>query len=584
MSVARGGAARKSPKSLDVARTWCVVLFVSAIVVSLGHAPSGARASVPPPATSAPATSAPVTPAPSATAAPTGTPDPTTLPPAGIAPTAKTLAQVLALYAAGEGKPIPAKTKRETDAITAYGETGTYVEAESGDDYVTTTRIGPTTFASGSYRGQAWRRDENGYTRLVGGVHRETEVSAQAFKGAVAGPGIDGVTLLGEVAKPVHAYVVQVAPPGGRLEWMFIDPATGDIVRTEVSYEGVRDVYTYGDFRKTAGVDVPWHEHYSDGRAEDEFDWKTTSLDLDARISPGELAIPPSRSLVRFPQGVTAADIPAVFDYGAVVVHVVIGGRGLDLELDSGSSDIVLDADVASQLGLKTFHTQGDTFSKTSESSSAIVPEMKIGPLTMDGVVVNCLPFFYNPDDEHKVVGLIGYDFLAGVVVKIDYVHHAVEAFDPTAFPKPAGETIDLPVKLDDQVPEVSAQLGEGDPGTFIIDTGSQFFLLFQSFADAHRNDLARVGYAYDGKVYYPKETAEGVGGFFSVQAMHARDFFIGGEGFADVSLDESSAFKTEDLAGLIGYPILQYFDVYLDYPDSTVMLQPNSVLTDMSK
>lgn len=492
---------------------------------------------------------------------------------------------MLALYRASAGNVVkPIAVSREVDAVSGQSDSGTETIVRSGNDFVTTFRLGRTSASFGSFHGVRWSHNENGYTRIVSGIHDESMLSARALADALKGTPADSVRLLGEVAKPVEAYVMEVHPQGGLLEWLFIDRASGRLVRKEDSGDGTRETYTYDDFRTTDGVVEPWHETYADGSPEDAFDWKTTSLDDAARLTPGELAIPPSRGPLTFPAAAGDIRLPAMFEDGAIIVHVTIGGRGLDLQLDSGASGVVIDADVASQLGLEKFDTQSDEQSTSHEVSSAIVSEIQIGPLSMHNVVVQCLPFFYNPDSEHKVVGLLGYDFFAGAVVKVDYVNDTVDAFDAASFKAPAGPIEKLPIKLDDQIPMIDAQLGSGDPGNFVIDTGAQSFIIFDDFAKQHSNDIAQIGYADGRKVYYPKEVAQGVGGFFFLQPIQARDFFIGEEGFQDVRLTQAANFVGEDIDGLVGYPILQFFDVYFDYADSTIFLQPNSILLNEMK
>ncbi|HYK52368.1 MAG TPA: hypothetical protein VEV38_02450, partial [Candidatus Eremiobacteraceae bacterium] len=156
------------------------------------------------------------------------TPDPSAQPPAGIIPTKATLAQVLASYDASTGtlsKGIT--TSREVDAISAYGESGTYTEIDSGDDYIETTQLGPTTTSSGAYHGREWRQNENGYTRVVSGIHEEEERSDAALTRAIKGENLGTVRLLGEIESPERAYIVEVNPSAGRHEWLFIDASTG---------------------------------------------------------------------------------------------------------------------------------------------------------------------------------------------------------------------------------------------------------------------------------------------------------------------------------------------------------------------
>ena len=517
--------------------------------------------------------------------APAATADPSLQPPSGIVPTKAALAQVLALYDASSGSlPKGVTTSREVDTIAAYGETGTYTELDSGDDFIETTRLGPTTTASGTYDGKQWRQNENGYTRSVSGVHEEEARSDQALSRAIKGENLASVRLLGEVAAPEHAYIVEVNPSAGRHEWLFIDTATGRLFRREESRLGHRIVWTYDDFRTTDGLTTPWHQHLFDGFAGNDVDWRTSQLSYGGLIAPSELAIPPTRSPLHFPAGVTHVRLPARIENGSIIVRLSINGRGLDFKLDSGTSGIALDAGVADQLGLKRYGESTHAVAGTFEAANTIVPEMRIGDLTLNDVSISALPFNYQQDHDTKIVGLLGYDFLAGAVIKVDYYNGTVDAYDPGSFVPPTGTVYPLSLKLDDAVPVVSASLGETGGNDFIIDTGSTLVVLFQGFAQKHAAELPALSYTIANKTYYPLVTAEGVGGLFELQPATVKHFVAGAslDDFRVYDIVDSVAdFQGEDQNGLIGYQFLRYFDVYFDYNDSLVLLQPNPHLAE---
>jgi len=511
------------------------------------------------------------------------TPDPSAQPPEGIIATKATLAQVLASYDASTGTlPKGITTSREVDAISAYGETGTYTEIDSGDDYIETTQLGPTTTSSGTFHGHAWRQNENGYTRVMTGIHEEEERSDAALTRAIKGENLGSVRLLGQVESPERAYIVEVNPSAGRHEWLFIDASTGRLFRREESRLGHRVVWTFDDFRTIDGQTTPWHQHLFDGFAGNDVDWRTTKLTYGDSIASSELAIPPTRSPLHFPAGVTHVRLPARIENGSIIVRASINGRGLDFKLDSGTSGIALDADVARQLGLKRFGESTHTIAGTFEAANALVPQMRIGDLTLDDISVSALPFHYQQDRDTKVVGLLGYDFLAGAVIKVDYYDGTVDAYDPPSFVPPSGNVYPLSLKLDDAVPTVSASLGGTSGNDFIVDTGSTLVVLFQGFAEKHAAELPAVSYTIADKTYYPLVTAEGVGGAFQLQPATVKHFVAGAslDDFRVYDIVSAVAdFQGEDQNGLIGYQFLRYFDVYFDYKDSLVLLQPNPLL-----
>ena len=507
--------------------------------------------------------------------------DPADEAPPGIVPTKTTLAQVLAAYEASRGKTVDSvKTAREADTLSAYGESGTYTEIDSGDDYIETTQIGPTSTSSGRVHGQRWARNENGYTRLMSGTHEEDERSDQALEDALHGKSSGSVRVLGQVATPIAATVVEVNPQAGRHEWLFFETSTGRLVRREESRLGHRRVWTFDDFRTTDGVTEPWHQHLYDGYPGNDIDVRTEHLAYDGPVSPSELAMPATTSPLHFPQGVTDVRLPARIENGAIIVRLWIGGRGLDFQLDSGSSGIALDPSVARQLGLTTFGERSRTIAGTFEASSAIVPQIRIGSLSLDDVKIDCLPFDYEMDRQTRVVGLLGYDFFAGAVVKIDYDAGTVDAYDPASFSPPGAGAYRVPMNLDDAVPTVKATLGGSDADDFIVDSGSVFVVVFQAFSKAHSADLPPVSYTIADKTYFPLVTAQGVGGLFSLQPVTIKRFVVGDvfDDFQAYDVAQSAQeFQGEDDDGLLGYQFLRYFNVFFDYKDSVMILQPNA-------
>ena len=68
-----------------------------------------------------------------------------------------------------------------------------------------------------------------------------------------------GVQLIGQVDDPVKAFVVKLAPTGGREEYLFFDRTSGLLVRDQELRDGQRLVTTYEDFRPLDGAVRAWH-------------------------------------------------------------------------------------------------------------------------------------------------------------------------------------------------------------------------------------------------------------------------------------------------------------------------------------
>lgn len=505
-------------------------------------------------------------------------PDPRAWPTAYEA-TTTTLADVLAGAKRSDGTVVKRDgTLRLTYAFRDGGLDGTERDVWDGDDFRIDTTAGPFITAEGRSHGQRWETNENGYTLLKRGIHQRAEANVRALQKADPG---DDVKLLGRLRAPADVYVVRVAPADGRDERRFYEASSFRLLRRETQYLGRLVVATYDDYRETAGAAMPYRTTLSDGHAENDAVYTVTDVKAGAPVPPSELEIPGSRRLpVTLPAGVASVRLPARIDgWGRVIVRLTVNGRGLDFQLDSGAAGIVLNRDIVRQLGLRTYGRWSNTVAGTFTSGRAIVPKVEIGPIVMNDVVVMALPFSYENDYATRIVGLLGYDFIAGSVLKIDYEHGTVDAIPSETFQPPANG-ITLDAILDDQVPVIWSKFNDAVGDRFILDTGADDIVIFSAFAKKYP---AAVEDSSPKKILsrlFNVIQASGVGGKLNLRPVLIANMQVGNVHYPDylafVMTGDQPAFEGEDLDGLIGASALRMFDVYLDYASSRVVLVPN--------
>ncbi|HEV2262376.1 MAG TPA: pepsin/retropepsin-like aspartic protease family protein [Candidatus Rubrimentiphilum sp.] len=501
-----------------------------------------------------------------------------TIAPFGIRPTAMSLGRLLKLHAAAVGKLAPGmqKTRIESWSYKDGGLNGTVSVLIHGDDQRIDTQLAPFHFASGTYRGQDWEQNENGQTHLVSGVHQRDAVDRKALAQPSAFAG--GVTLLGEVSTPKPAYVVRVAPPGGRVAYLFYDRANFLIVRTERAVRQDRIVTTYDDFRTTSGRTEAWHIQTSNGKPEDDTDSQLQSLQVGVAIDPAKFAIPrDAQSPASF--SATRLSLPVTIDADRIILKTQIQGRKVDFQLDSGASGILLDRSIAEALKIPLYGKLSEVTTGEYKVSRAIVPAITFGGVSLDNIAVETAPFHWYTSDGTPIAGLMGYDFLDSCVVHIDYIDGTVEALAPSSFAPPAG-AIALPVRLDDMVPAISAQIGSSVGENFVLDTGADRSLLFSEFVNAHPHDTLDQGLGEEITDSFPfVEQSSGVGGDISIRPVQVSGLDLGRLHFSRWLFhvtEQPNSFNQEDYDGLIGQDVLRNFDVYLDYAHSTIYLVPN--------
>jgi len=519
-------------------------------------------------------------------------------PPDGIQTTTATLADVLALNAKAEGKRLDSFASRiEEWNINTSSFNIVQKSMWAGRDYKMVSSYGSFAQKEGRIGGVRWEQNENGITVIMGGLHPEVDDFEQAMSAAHRGAPGDAVKLLGEIATPA-AYVIEVRPGSDPPTWLFIDKTSGLIVREESVFNWVRTTTTYSDFKTISGATIAGKVQDTNGDPSGDDTQTLVSLHVNVPVTPADLNIPSSRrDVVQFPAGATSVQLPARLplpadkpvlldrDYAApsgsfrqhIVVRVMINGRGLDFALDSGAGNILIDQTVAGQLGLKAYGENGEAQKGESGPSHVIIPEMHIGDLVMKDVVASQVPFTMRTADTEQVVGLLGFDFIATLNLKVDWDKGQVIAYPAGTMQMPA-TSVTLPLRLDDYVPAIPVSVGEVASDRFILDTGSGGVLIFSEFAKQHQDMLRDEGMGKQIQRIVPDLPLGVVGGTALAYPVQAKRIVFGvpfSEFLVNV-IEPDSRYGWQDTDGLIGYPFLHYFNLYFDYPNSRIVLEPN--------
>ncbi len=262
----------------------------------------------------------------------------------------------------------------------------------------------------------------------------------------------------------------------------------------------------------------------------------------------------------RFENGGNAAEVPADFIEHLVFVPVRVNqGEPSLFELDTSARDSSIDPGRAAELGLTRLNAP---------------------VLNLSGVDVSFSELAQTPKPDFAArfgrpyQGTVGNDFLATVVVDIDYARQTMQLYDPAAY-KYTGHGKGVRVTLMDGIPVIKAKAvigGRAVEGDFVVNTALDApVLIFQKYADAHRISLNKSIPAANMPI---AGVAEG--------ALGRLDRFQIGPYTAEASLVVFSrqnplAVHDSKLAGEIGAGMLQRFGVVFDYARQEIFLVPNS-------
>ena len=477
-------------------------------------------------------------------------------------PTTLTASQILAKASAARGTIEPGAYRR-VEVWKGGGLITTQTTDESGSDYVERDVTGPVTTYSGSYKSQAWDRDANGIVTLESSFRSKSDPNDLAWDHP-DDPKYN-VHVLGETSGAEQQYVIEANPPGGSDQYAYYDAQTFHLVKfVTFAKDRYRHVVTYSDFRTVYGETRWFHYAYSDGRPQNDTTGDVTAFEPEKAVP--NLTIPVSGSL--FPVLTKPLVLPARFTAGGIVVRITINGRGLDLALDSGAGQTILDPGVANQLGIRAYGRSTQTIGGNFDTSLAVVPQIDLGPLHLSDVAIDIGPIDLS-DGDTKVVGLLGYDFLASGIIGIDFKQQTVTVYPRGTFAPAALGLKPMHVLLDDRVPRVPAAM-EGVSGWFLMDTGSFASIVYPNYLNKLRAQLVDADYG----------SIEVAGGYVPVSV-----YAIAGLSFGPIRFDRAqilsprtSTFDLTDYDGILGRDVLSDYAIYFDYSQGTVYLKPNPV------
>ncbi|MDB5041393.1 MAG: hypothetical protein JWN27_2119 [Candidatus Eremiobacteraeota bacterium] len=472
--------------------------------------------------------------------------------PAGLRPAATTLAEVLATNAKAAGTPQAAFADRRERWTYTNGSRVLPVDvAVKGDDFRATVAVGSALYDAGRLHGVRWRGDANG---IVHGLFADQQGDAlDRLPQSLFPFDPKRCELAGETVGPNPAWVIVDRPSGEPPSWFFVDEASGLIVREETR-EGQRVFGTTFDrFAPVAGVERPRHWHISDGDPHNDLDVAVETI-APGPVPAAAVSLPLEQHVFAPAAGpLGIVELPAEFRQGRVSVAVVVGGRREHFILDSGTASITLDAGDARRFDPLLEH--------------AIVPRMSVGSLEMGDVSVLAIP---------TGVGILGYDFFFGHVVRIDYLHERVEVLSHEAaasvFADP--NTVVLPANVDYGLPLVHVTLGRLASGAFAVDTGSPDLFAFGPFARRNAAEIAAhwsaagrnhvVNYL-EGSVYIsPRRVSE-----FDLGPFRFKNADVGVE--IPNTMADALAIPFD---GIIGTNVLRSFDLYFDYDHGRIGLR----------
>jgi hypothetical protein len=477
----------------------------------------------------------------------------------GAAASAQTLPTAEAIRARSDAT-YGLRPENVRDTIRSTGTLGETVTVtyKRGPDMRETFDRGGIHSEFGTEHGEAWRQNPNGLTTVDNPA--EGKETSEQF-----------TTSVSHVTTPVDAYVVTRLGTRQSGTRTFYDPVTYRIVRLENRSPLGTTVETFDTFAQFGTVTRATHWTISSPSAGVEQQYERTGFDIGV-VNEADVHEPPTRRmLVEFPPGVTDVALPVRFVNNAIILRVTFGRRGVDFALDSGASGILIDSDLARELGLPLTNATSTVTARRYTSYQTIVPDITIGQLHMHDITVHTGPVNFQPDPGSQQRGLMGFDFLAQLGVTIDYEHKTVHVTPSDDYVPPVGpETHEIAVRLGSGVPMATVTVGTAIAESMMFDTGCQCSLTFFDYFTRRYPAVFRDNIG--------SSRMNGIGGSFVVDHFRFPEVEIGNAvrflNFSGVRAPAGSYEFNGD--GLVGSTLLSLFTVGLDYTHGHIYLTLN--------
>jgi membrane-associated protease RseP (regulator of RpoE activity) len=284
------------------------------------------------------------------------------------------------------------RSVRSSGTFEAIGLSAPFTEVDDLAHEGFVQRIAGDNFLTGSsgYNGRiSWTRDRSGLVRIDGGESTRLQNVNQAYLQTLAYLRLDlgGATATYVGVKHVANEfddVIDVMPPGGTPIAMWVDRATGLIVKEITTVGIVTSTTTLSDYRLVDGVGIPFDVASVDSNG-NTFHTILNRADINVPGVAAELRVPRSSVHDFSIAGGTSTTVPISIINNHIYVRVMLDGNGpFTFAFDTGGQNIVTPR-VAALLHVRSaghFNLTG-TGARTEGVQFTRVRAMRIGAATI---------------------------------------------------------------------------------------------------------------------------------------------------------------------------------------------------------
>ena len=426
---------------------------------------------------------------------------------------------------------------------------------------------------------RGWAIDHNGKLqfrddeRSLG--ERQIQLLMAEYKHLDPNSGIFEFTLKNmDTAQGVMCYVVAMANSiSDDIVTQYIDTSTFLVLKTINQTPDGEQHTTQFDYREVDGVLISFKKStvmYPTGMVQNV---EITDLQVNIEIDDS-LFNPPGVDVedFHFLSGGKTEKIPFQFIENHIYLPLTVGGKTRLWILDSGAGATCIEQAFAEELGLELEgNMKGRGAGNLVDVSWTQLPEYELPGLSFDAqkVVSLDLDKLFRKLIGLEVAGILGYDFLSRLVIKVDYANEELSFYHPDSFIYTGGGIIlDAPVSQSNMF-HLPVTIDGEHGGLWNLDLGAGRMEFHYPYALEH-GFLDRPGISHIG---------HGAGGALTSHAVRFRTMEFAGFVIEDpiIGMPTESgegAFHSGELTGNIGNSLLRHFVIYLDYKRGQVIVE----------
>lgn len=435
---------------------------------------------------------------------------------------------------------------------------------------------------------QGWSVDTSGASHELSGGNLRSAISSayEASDSFLFAGRLPGVVQYSGMDAQQTMHVVRLEPDGGNPVTVYLDAHTLLPAREESAGPlGNNRTVTFAAWHDVSGIKMPGHTIQSTG--DPRFDIAVTiqHVEVNAPLDAKLFTQPRSpAAAVHFATDSRRSVIPIdIYEQRVMVPVRVNGGEAAQFVLDSGAGTSVIAKTYAERIGLKpegALRAAGAAGTTSLALAKNVLFNLQGVEFPMSSVTVleasAGLPFVGTRSE-----GLLGYDVLSRVVVRIDYEHRQLTLYDPADYVAPQQAAV-LPLSFLGNWPLVPGRIllpGRQPIQTkCFIDTGAAALMLSTPFTNAN-HVMDAVADKVEGSIYGAGGESKRFSGHISGIELGA---YLVSNPIAGFSADtKEGALASQDIGAIVGGEILRRFIVTFDYPHSRILLEPNGSFTN---